>query len=113
MLDSRIVDENIDPSQLARRLRDHALDRHGTRRIGSVINCLDAMGIGQRFACLFDLRGLAETVKEDVGALRRERLSDPEADATRGAGHDCDPIGQLLHGNTFGFTVGSPSFRVI
>ena len=69
------------PAELASRLRDHALDRHGTRRIGSVINCLDAMRVGQRSACFFDLRGLTEAIEEDVGTLRGERLDDPEADA--------------------------------
>jgi hypothetical protein len=65
-------------------------------------------------ACDFSFESLLVDVgHHDCHSGVCERLSDAEADAARGAGHDCDPIGQLLHGISFGFTVGSPSFSVI
>ena len=86
VLDTRVVDEDIDATELARRVRHHRRDVVELREIRAVITDAHA-GRGERLA-----RGLGvpEAVEDDRGALGGQCSRDAEADAARRTGDECN-----------------------
>src|SRR5690606_13062279 len=86
-LDARVVDEDVDGTELLPHAVDHGLDvgpardvaLHGDRPAAA------APDVGSGF---LGLRGLADVVDGDVGALLGEDLGDAAADAAAAAGDE-------------------------
>src|SRR5215813_5281023 len=91
--DGRVVDQNVDPAELAQRRGDHFLTARFVGHVGSYEDGL-ATGrqalLGDRFAL-----GLGELGHDDARALLDQPMSICAADSLAGAGDDCDPILEL------------------
>lgn len=82
MLDSCVVDEDIDSTELLGSLFD---DTFGIRRFGQICIdefSLDSVAADLRFN-LLDLCIRCESVENDVGTSSRELLSNAESDSTQ------------------------------
>ncbi len=90
MLHARIVDEDVDRAELARRIGDHLADLGGLRHVGAGIADLHAVLGGEVALDAVDGCGVAEPVEHDGAAFRRERRGDAESDAAGGPGDDGD-----------------------
>ena len=88
MLDSGVVDQNVDPAERFVSFLDHFGDfgwlRHVRRGVGSP----DVIRHGQLGADFLNFFHIAETVEHDVHAGCGERLGDPKPDAASGTGDD-------------------------
>ena len=76
MLDAGIVDENIDPSQMTRDFRDHAVDFPGIHQIGAVVKNFGVVLGLQAGLQGIDLRMNAQAVEGNSTSGLRERLGD-------------------------------------
>jgi hypothetical protein len=68
-LDARVVDEDVDRTELSDRLAHHRLDLRLLRQVGAVEAHLDAMLGGNRLAERLDFVRVAEAVENDVRAF--------------------------------------------
>ena len=93
-LDAGVVDQDVDGSELGRRVGDHRLDLVAFRHVGAVVDALDAKLLFDAGALGFDRLGVAETVDHHVGALLGEGAGDGETDAAGGAGDDGVTFGE-------------------
>jgi hypothetical protein len=81
MLDSGIVHQDIDGAEIALCLANHFADRIGIGHVGGVIGNLYPVPGGQSCADVFNFRGIAKAVEDDIVSRSRKRLSDAESDA--------------------------------
>jgi hypothetical protein len=87
MLDSGIVDQDIEPSMRTQCVIDHLADRHGLRHIRGRVGHPDIELRGDLGLHIRNAARIAETVEDDFGAGGGKRAGDAQADPTRGARH--------------------------
>ena len=80
MLDAGIVDQDVDPAEPVRRLRDQIPDLGRLGHVGRDIGRPHAVLLGEPGAQPLDLGRIAEPVQHDVAALGGERAGDAEPD---------------------------------
>ncbi|MNL43095.1 hypothetical protein D3C87_1655900 [compost metagenome] len=90
MLDTGIVDQDVDATHLADRVLDQLAHRRALGQIGAVVGHLHAILVGKVRAQLFNLGGVAKAIQDDVGALLGEGRGDSQADAAGGTGDKGD-----------------------
>src|SRR5262249_26500095 len=90
MLDAGIVDENIEPAEVAQGRRDHLGDRIGRGHIGRRIAGLDPMVGFYRILCPGDLVCSSKAVQPHFSPSGGGRGGDAKTDSTGRAGHQCD-----------------------
>jgi hypothetical protein len=88
MLDAGIVDENIEPAQLARRGLDHSRDLCRIRHVGRIEGGPDTKVLGDLPARAFDGGCFAKAIQHDIATGSSKRSCDSEADAARRSRHD-------------------------
>ena len=93
-LDAGVVDENVDGSELRRRVGDHRLGLRALRHVGAVVDALDAELLFDGGARRLDRLGVAEAVDHHVRALLGERAGDRQSDPARGTGDDGVTFGE-------------------
>src|SRR4051794_18667223 len=98
MLDARIIDQDVNPTEFASRSRHHRLDGLRAAHIGGVIADGYAVVEGDCTTQSLDLTGVAEPIEHDVAGLCSERLGNALPDAT---GRSCDESRlSLQHGES-------------
>ena len=86
MLNSGVVDEDVDGAELARRLGDKAADLGGLRHVGREVESASAMPLGETGAQALDRRGIAKAVQHDIAARGGQRGRDADPNAAGRAG---------------------------
>src|SRR6516164_4576481 len=99
VLDTSIVDEDVEPAVLEERRADHVANGRGLGHVGGRIADLHAVFPGKVIPGLGDLIDGAKAVQHDRGTGPRECTSDAKADSAGGAGHERDLAGK--HWRTF------------
>src|SRR3712207_5339488 len=90
MLDTGIVDENVEAAEALQGEAHHPGDLARFGHVGSRIDRLAARLTSKGFKGVVDLLGLAETIDDHGGSGRGEGASDAKANAAGRAGHDGD-----------------------
>jgi hypothetical protein len=83
MLDSGVVDDDVNRAKLATRLAHHRGNGFRLRHVGTVVADLHVVRCGELRTQPFDLGGIAEAIQDNVGAAFGERLGDAETDTAR------------------------------
>jgi hypothetical protein len=87
MLDSGVVDENVESTGRLQGVFDHLADGLRLRHIGRRVGRADLEVGGDLRLRLRDVVGLAEPIEDDVGAGGGERPRDAEPDTAGRARH--------------------------
>ena len=85
MLDTSIVNKNVDPAELACRKFDHAHNFCRLCQVCTIECCTDGEVACDQRPFSFDLLWLSEAVQNNVASGLRQRSCNTKADAARGA----------------------------
>ena len=97
ILNSGIVDENVNATEFLLRQRHHRADVIAIGHVGVAVDDLDVMAVGDVLADGFDLVRIAKSIEHDIGAIGGQPARNTKTDSTGRAGHDGGFSRQHVH----------------